>query len=365
MKLRGNAVLRALDRWLGIPAVLLLSLLPRRQRPLTIRRVGLLRSAAVGDTLLMSGVLRDIRAALPDADLVFVTGEANAAAGLMSAGSAARVLTIPVGSPLAAIRRLRREKFDVFVDCGQWPRIDALLCALSGARFRVGFESRGQLRHFAFDASVPHASDVHELENFRRVARAAGFESATQPLVDRALLPLPPPVAASPYIVFHPWSGGFQGHRKEWPLDRWCQLGVRLQDLCASIQVVGSAHEASRAQDLVARMRAAGCNAVPAAGLSLPDLAAFVAASRATVAVNTGVMHLAAILGVPTVALDGPTPPHRWGPIGPRAVSVTPTGDGCGFFDMGLEWDGQPTDCMERISVESAQAAVRRLLRDA
>jgi heptosyltransferase I len=364
MKVRGNAGLRGLDRWLGIPALLAFSALRRRTPPAVVRKIGLLRTAAVGDTLLLSGVLRDIRAALPHADIVMVTGKDNAVAGRMAAGDTARVLTIAVDRPLDAIRTLRRERFDVFLDCGQWPRIDALLCVLSGARYRVGFQSPGQFRHFGFDLAVPHSNLVHELENFRQLAAAAGFPSSTQPSVPRASLPSAPPVADTPFIVFHPWSGGFNGPRKEWPNDRWCELGVRLKDLCASIHVTGSTAEQHRTVALVDQMRSAGCNAVSAAGLSLPDLGAFLAAGAAVVSVNTGVMHLAALVGTPTVAIDGPTPPHRWGPVGHRTVSVTPTGEGCGFFDMGLEWEGQPTDCMDRISVESVHRAIRQLLRD-
>jgi ADP-heptose:LPS heptosyltransferase len=69
---------------------------------------------------------------------------------------------------------------------------------------------------------------------------------------------------------------------------------------------------------------------------------------RATVVVggDTGPIHVAAALGIPTVGLYGPTPAQRNGPCGPRAVSVE-----------------SPTGRMDGISVERALAAVEALLR--
>ena len=73
-------------------------------------------------------------------------------------------------SPRSAAPRL-----DVLLDFGAWPRFDAALAALSGA-FIVGFDAGGQGRHFPYDVAVRHANDVHEIENFRRIAGAIGVE---------------------------------------------------------------------------------------------------------------------------------------------------------------------------------------------
>jgi heptosyltransferase-3 len=363
VRVRGNPVLRHLDRLVGIPLVSSLALQPKRAKPAVIQRIGLVRTAAIGDTLLVSGVLRDIRAALPNADVVLVTGEDNAEAGRLSAGDAARVIEISVKAPIDAIMTLRREHFDVLIDGGQWPRIDALLVALSGARYRVGFRTANQHRHHGFDIAVEHSSTVHELDNFRALVAAAGIRSTAAPRIDRRALPPAPSVASGPHLVFHPWSGGFRGEIKEWPADRWTQLAVQLRDLNARVLITGSPPHRIDSENLARQLTGAGCDAVSVAGeLSFTHLAAVVAASRVVVSVNTGVMHLAAILGVPTVALDGPTPPLRWGPIGPRAVSVTPDVAGCGYLDLGSEYDGQRLDCMAHIPIDAVERAVRKLL---
>ena len=87
--------------------------------------------------------------------------------------------------------------------------------------------------------------------------------------------------------------------------------------------------------------------------------------SECVVSVNTGVMHLAAAVGAPTVGLNGPTAETRWGPVGERAVSVNSSFPGCGYLNLGFEYDGHRKDCMAGIPVDRVERAVLELLRDA
>jgi heptosyltransferase-3 len=80
------------------------------------------------------------------------------------------------------------------------------------------------------------------------------------------------------------------------------------------------------------------------------------------VSVNTGIMHLAAIVGAPTIALNGPTATHRWGPVGPRVAVVEPQGGGGGFLHFGFEFAGNPADTMERIRVPEVAEVARSLV---
>lgn len=363
MRVRGSRLLKSVDRYAGVPLVALLGLRPRAGRPNPIRRVGLLRTAAIGDTLLLSGPLTDIRLALPDADLVLVTGEENADAGALVARGRARHLPIPLLRPFEAIRRLRRERFDVLIDTGAWPRLDALLTALSGARFRVGFQSAGQARHFGYDVAVPHSATVHEIDNYRALLSTIGIRGHAAPSIDSSVTAATPFASARGTIVVHPWAGGYRGALREWPADRWVDLAASLQDRTRVIAVSGGPGDAARSEQLVRAIRARGAAAESFAGaLTLSELAGLLRESLAVVSVNTSVMHLAAIVGAPTVALHGPSSPVRWGPLGPRVVSVTSTLPGCGFLNHGFEYDGHREDCMLGISVDAVVKAVGRLL---
>ena len=121
-----------------------------------------------------------------------------------------------------------------------------------------------------------------------------------------------------------------------------------------------------RTEPFVETLRSRGLQAEPFAGMDgFKSLARMLQRARAVVSVNTGVMHLAAIVGAPTVSLNGPTNGARWGPVGPRALGVEAPGEGCGYLHLGFDFDGHGTDCMERITVDLVVAAVETSYGDA
>jgi heptosyltransferase-3 len=357
---RGNPLFKPLDR-AAIPLVRLLGILPSRSLPADVRRIGVLRTAAIGDTFLLSGLLGDLRAAFERADIVLATGRGNAEAGTLAIAGTARQLVLPLSRPAAAVRALRREQFDVLIDSGSWPRFDALLTALSGARYRVGFRTHGQFRHYAYDAVVDHASDVHEIENFRALGRIIGTRASTVPRISRDGLRPTSGTPPRPFAVIHPWAGGYRGEIREWPNERWVELAVRLQSHVGSFLVTGAPAQTDRTAALIEQIRAHG---IPAAGSShgVRDVAAIMCEAEVVIGVNTGIPHLAALLGVPAVTLDGPTGPLRWGLVGARVASVTSSFPDCGYLDLGYDYAGRRLDCMLGISVDMVEKAVRRLL---
>jgi heptosyltransferase I len=107
---------------------------------------------------------------------------------------------------------------------------------------------------------------------------------------------------------------------------------------------------------------AQGLNAVPFIGSDrFISLSHLLKRARIVISVNTGVMHLAAVLGVPTISINGPTDNRRWGPVGRWVEGISAPGADCGFLHLGFEFDGHPTDCMERITVDRVVAAVEIL----
>jgi heptosyltransferase I len=274
------------------------------------------------------------------------------------------VVTAPIDEPLAAVRRLRGLKLDVLLDFGQWTRVEALCSFLSGARFTIGFETPGQRRHYCYDSTVRHSADVHELENYRRLAERFGVESTTAPkLGERGSNGWRP--AAPPFVVLHLWPGGYRSELKEWPLDSWRDLAARLVGRGYSIVLTGAPADAERTEHFARSCEGLTGQVENAAGrYALSELVELLRRASCVVSVNTGVMHLAAASGAPTVALNGPTAEARWGPVGERARSVNANLPGCGYLNLGFEYDRGRTDCMRAISVDRVADAVFDLLGD-
>jgi len=264
---------------------------------------------------------------------------------------------------------MRRTGLDLLFDLGSWPRIDALLAVASGTRFCVGFETAGQHRHYTYDLTVTHKSDVHEVENYLSLLEAV----APGLILDR--LPSLSPSQrfeetagrlsvldfSRRFVVFHPWAGGSNPAAREWPAENWLELGRRVLGVGLAIAVSGGPADADASARLCERLAAGPDDAVVClAGLArMADMYWVLARAEAVVSVQTGTMHLAAAVGAPVIGLHGPTNPKRWGPLGPRATAIGPVGTGCGFLDLGFEYEGQPGDCMARISVGVVWEALR------
>jgi heptosyltransferase I len=364
---RGNGLLKRLDRFVGIPLVTALGLTPKRTLPpaASVWRVGLMKTAAIGDSLLLAGFFDDVRRRYTGASVIVVTGQDNASVAGLLPGAADEPVVISPGNPLEAVAAVRAAELDLLVDFGSWPRFDALVAALSGARYTAGFRTAGQLRHFAYDCAVEHSRELHERDNYVRLLRAIGVESTAPPHIDAPRILDTSRYPAAPYAVFHAWPGGYRHETREWSVSRWVALGRELAGRGYAVILSGSPGDAEKTEELRASLGAVGVDATNAAGrYSLAELADLLARSETVVSVNTGVMHLAALVGAPTVGLHGPTSPVRWGPLGPRVRAVTSTLPGCGYLNLGFEYEGQRTDCMDGVSVDAVVAAIDELAGD-
>lgn len=356
---RGNPALRALDRYVGIPIVALGGALkPKRPRPPEPQRIGVLNATSIGDTVLLSAVVRDIATAHPQAETILFAAEAMEP--VLRQLDGVSVVPIRISSPRSALRAIRAERLDTVLDFDPWPRIEPLYCLLSGASFAAGFRSAGQHRHYAYDASVEWRDTLHALDNHRRLAEVIGVASTSMPSLRSpgVVQDLPP----APYAVFHLWPTGVHSDLKEWPAERWRALARTLAARGYRIALSGAPGDTERTREFAASLPDLAGQLLDLAGkYDLRELLDVLSGSRCVVSVNTGVMHLAAAVGAPTVALNGPTSERRWGPVGKRAVSVSSSLPGCGYLNFGWEYRGQRADCMLGVPVDAVLEAVERV----
>ena len=96
--------------------------------------------------------------------------------------------------------------------------------------------------------------------------------------------------------------------------------------------------------------------------------AALLAECDLLVSNDTGIMHLGAAMGAPTVGIFGPVSPQRWAPIGPHATAVSANGVECSpCAETYLLRD--PADCanpdrmrcLREVSVDMVLEAITRV----
>lgn len=361
---RGSKKNRILDYWVGIPLLNLLATfrIRRRKLPEKIKKVGVMCSPALGDTLLFSSVLQDLRRHFgKEVEIIHFCMKPNLAAAEIIPGASHRVV-IDVTNPPATIRQMRAERLDAMFDFSSWQRLTAFYTMMSGAKLTAGFTTAGQYRGRGYDIQVVHRDDRHEVENFRAILSALNIDTGLGPKVTVPAAGGPEQLSdATDIVVFHLWASGQRSWLREWPEERWIKVARRLAQADTIIAITGAPSDMVRTEPFLEQMRATGLNAVAFVGTDgFRSLARMLQRARVVVSVNTGVMHLAAIVGAPTVSINGPNRNGRWGPVGPRAIGVEAPGEGCGYLHLGFDFDGQATDCMERITVDMVVDAARR-----
>lgn len=130
------------------------------------------------------------------------------------------------------------------------------------------------------------------------------------------------PADGRPVVAMAP---GAVGPGKAWPPEFYAELARRLTARDVDVWVLGGPNETAIAAEIAAKSNPLGGPLVR--DLTGNDLGnAIVALKAASVAVtnDSGLMHISAAIGTPTVAIFGPTSPQLWAPLNPLAAVIEP-----------------------------------------
>jgi len=354
---------RWLDRYIGIPITALAHLVrAKRTLPVQIRRIALIKGDGMGDLVMLTGPLQDLRQAFPSAQISLWAGRSVAPLA-RELTSLDEVHLVDFKRPWRVVWKLRAWRADVVIDTGQWSRAEALLTGLSGAHFAIGFQTAGQHRHWLYDARVAHRSDRHELENFRGLLGPLGVRSTSMPhlMMGSSVEQI---AISTPYIVFHMWPSGVKyAHLKRWPERYWASLSEACIERGRRVVITGARQDVDLSNRWMARFGDANWSE-NRTGVSIRETIFVLQNAEAVVSVNTGIVHLAACLGVPTIDLHGPTNAERCQAIGQRVIALqVPPPDGA-YLHLGSEYpvDANSRKGLETIEVYDVLQALIRLL---
>jgi len=121
--------------------------------------------------------------------------------------------------------------------------------------------------------------------------------------------------AAGPVAAFAP---GAVGPSKRWPAGYYAEAARRLVSEGFSVWVVGGPGETALAAEI-----AAGSDRVrDLTGADLRNAILALAAADVAVSNDSGLLHVAAALGTPSIGIFGPTSPWHWAPLNPLAAVI-------------------------------------------
>ena len=165
---------------------------------------------------------------------------------------------------------------------------------------------------------------------------------------------------ARPIVTLAP---GAVGAGKAWPAGYYAELARSLVADGASIWILGGPSETPLAKQIA---DAAGGRVRDLTGADLHNAILAMAAADAAVTNDSGLMHVSAAIGTPTIAIFGPTSPWHWKPLNPIAAILEPPADEAARQRARLE--GNDAVAHRRtadVAVETVLASVRAALRKA
>src|SRR5216684_371586 len=304
----------------------------------------------IGDAVLSTGLLSYLIDRHPTAWLTIAAG--------------------PVAAPLfEAVPRLERL---AVIEKRRWSaHWVPLYAAVATRRWDLVVDLRGSALAWLLRAGerrVMAKGDARE-RRVRQLGRLFGLDPPPSPQLwtaphhERAADALLPPGA--PVLAIGPaanWRG------KQWRAERFAELARRLTAADgplpgARIAVLAAAHERAQAMPLLSAMPAA--RVIDLVGKTdLLTAAAVLRRCSMFIGNDTGLMHIAAAVGTPTLGLFGPSPVEQYAPWGPCTAFVQTELPREALYGPG--YDHRTTDTlMDSLSVEMAEAAAHQLWRRA
>jgi heptosyltransferase-1 len=372
----------AADSLLKILAPILLSGRIPNPRP-PHPRVLVIRCDHIGDAAMATAVLEPIRQAL-GASRLDVLAAPWAVSIFEGNPTVDEVLTVETPWWLATKGVGRGKRLQA------WRPMVSVIKEIQERNYDIGIDLRGDLRQILFflvfgrckerissdrtggtrllTGATRHNAAGHEVEMNLAVAKLLGVDEASAAL-DPPPLPEPPAVAVDE-ITRVARSRGYitlsvrgTARSKGWPASNAAAFIEMVAELGFGTVYVGGQEDRGIAEEISKLSRVPIAHL--AGELSIPESLSVIAGAKATVSVDSGPMHLAALVGTPVVGLFGPTDPRHFGPWTNRREIVSAVTPPCGCVQPSCAVTSTgPGACMASIDAKDVLDALDRLLRN-
>jgi ADP-heptose:LPS heptosyltransferase len=311
-------------------------------------RILFITATRIGDCILSTGLLGALLDRHPGARVTIACGEP----------AASLFLDLPGLERIVAMRKRRL--------LGHWLALWREVCA---KRWDVAVDLRGSLTTAFVRRGVAIVDRRRDpgLHRVAEIGRLSGIDPPPAPRLwlsptrrARAAASLP---ADAPVLALAPASNW---PPKTWSADRFADLALRLTApgaplADARIVVAASPSERPQFAGLLSRLPAGRVLDLTGGG-ELLDVAACFARASLFVGNDSGLMHLAAAAGAPTIGLFGPSDERRYAPWGPAARAVRARESAAELIDRALRGARGQGELMVGLDVDAVEAAARDLL---
>lgn len=337
-----------------------------------------IQSLGLGDLVFSIPVIKVLKKNFPGERLVFLTNLHNH--GLLSfIPEVDEVIFYNSKSPLELlllIEKVRTHAFRMVVVLNPIFR-GSLLAWLSGAPSRIGYfrdyehkqSLHGLERFLLTHAYEPRDERIHEVERYLDLLRMFGLqipEKDVSPRLDMKTELQPhlnqkpadkEPVHRRPTVAI---NAGAAWNMRCWPEERFAEIADWIaREYKAEILFLGNKDEKEHVAQITGKMHGQAKSLV--GQTDLVQLTAVLSQCDLFLTNDTGPMHIAASLGVPTIAFFGPGDPVKVGPLSPKA-KILHHPMPCSPCQFQYTNRCENNLCMQEISVEEVKKAISGIL---
>jgi lipopolysaccharide heptosyltransferase II len=320
----------------------------------------LIRPGGIGDAVHLAPAIRSLKKTCPTINITVLAEKRNAGVFQLIPG-VDRLLCY--NHPRELLQALRC-RYDAVIDTEQWHRLSAVFARFASAPVKIGFDTNERRRMFTH--LIPYAHNDYEAASFVHLLAPIGIEMSAVEMV-APFLSVPDAASGKaaallealhdePFIVLFP---GASIPERRWGTDRFRQVAEVLSAFGVRMVIVGGIED-RRQGDVIA----GGGLGLNFAGLtSLSETTAVIQKSSLLLSGDSGVLHIAVGLGVPTVSLFGPGRAKKWAPQGDRHIVINkglPCSP-CTTYGTTPPCSND-TRCMRNITVDEVVNAVTMLL---
>ncbi|MBW2020601.1 MAG: glycosyltransferase family 9 protein [Deltaproteobacteria bacterium] len=361
-------LIRAIDKWVGIPACFFVSLAYKILERLRhgrhheavqgtrFRRMLFIELSEMGSATLAYPAMRYVLRRYPGAGLYFLIFEQNRfSVDILDVIPADHVLTIDIRSPLRflfstlkALAAMRRAQVDTVFDLELFSRFSSLLSGLSGARVRAGYgkyHEEGLYRGDFMTHRVLYNSHQHMAKNFLALVKSIEregeypllkeviveqdlvyprYESAETDLksLKARLAAINPVVDEAEHLVLLNPNAGDLLPVRAWPVENYAALTQRIIERFNAVVIVIGLKEAGReAARILGHVGPERCIDFTNQ-TSFKDLLDLMNLADVLITADGGPAHFAGLTSIKNIALFGPETPVLYAPVGQNTTCL-------------------------------------------
>ncbi|MFH1905661.1 MAG: glycosyltransferase family 9 protein [bacterium] len=328
--------MKRMDQYFGPLICMLLSplrkFLPAKKTG-EIRKILIIKFWGMGSIMLASPALKSIKKKFPESQLLFLTLSQNKEL-CQVLKTIDKTICLDVGNFFIFLISLwkiflifRKEKFDLAIDLEFFTNFTALITFLTGSRNTVGFQTYKFWRNGFYTRKVSFAHSKHIMDIFLKMVQVLGLETKDKTLEKPSIsfrekkriekLFKTNHVNDSELLVSMNINTNSLFYNRRWPKENFAQLSKRLLERKnIRIFLIGGKEDKEYVESFQ-RLLKFPAQVINLCGqITIGELIALLERCHLLIGNDSGPLHLAAALRLPTVSFFGPETPFLYGPVG-------------------------------------------------